>query len=79
MEEDGHFYPIMKLVYTNTPYFLTQSEILYGVSCRKDATYSSFLQKEQEKWKQIVAHMPKDKRTEANQRLQILENMRRQS
>ena len=79
VEEDGHFYPIMKLVYTNTPYFLTQSEILYGVSCRKDATYSSFLQKEQEKWKQIVAHMPKHKRTEANQRLQILENMRRQS
>lgn len=78
VEEDGHFYPIMKLVLTHIPYTLTPQEIYYGVSCTRDKTYISFIQKEYDKWQRIVLQMPENKREEAYRRLEILEDLKRQ-
>lgn len=70
IQEDLHFYPILKVKkgFQN----LTQDDIYYGYNVEDSKEYHDFIQYECQKWSNILKKIPDDKQEEVLKRLNIL-------
>lgn len=75
VKEDGHYYPILCMTYSNQMQPLDEKEILYGKNVIQDRDYSSFIHHEYDKWNGILEKMPKDKGEDIRYRLMILKQL----
>ena len=75
VQEDLHFYPILKV--RRSQQTLTQTEIYYGHNVRENEDYRQFIQYEWNKWNQLISRIPKNQQQEAKERLFSLEEIRK--
>ena len=73
VQEDLHFYPILKV--KRGKQTLTLAEIYYGYQVHKNADYSHFIHYEWKKWNQLIRRIPENQQQEAKERLQSLEEI----
>ena len=72
VQEDSHFYPILKVCKGNQE--LSNSDIYYGYNVEDSKEYRQFLQYEWDKWNSIVEKVPAQKQADIRSRLNILKD-----
>ena len=72
VQEDSHFYPVMKV--SRGKQELSDDEIYYGVHVETSLDYTSFLQYEYQKWTSILEKIPAHKQSDIAKRIEYLKS-----